>query len=129
MVVDRWHIFQTNISTIRYPTRNCTEPFNVFIVATLMILLDKVSSTCRLFADDCILYRKIKSPENSMSLPNDLDLLSHWASTWQMNFNTSKCVMLRCSRSPMPIPYNYRFNDHMLDRYQRRTPIPGHYIA
>ena len=32
-----------------------------------------------------------------------------------MNFNTSKCVMLRCSRSPMPILYNYRLNDHVLD--------------
>ena len=78
-------------------------------------ITDEVSSSLCLFADDCILYRKIKSPEDSISLQKDLNLLSHWASTWQMNFNASKCVVLRCSRSPMPILYNYRLNDHVLD--------------
>ena len=47
--------------------------------------------------------------------------LWHWLlhrniySGMQMNwtdFNTSKWVMLRCSRSPIPIPYNCRFNNH-----------------
>ena len=33
------------------------------------------------------------------------DLLSHWASIWQMNLSTTKCVVLRCSRSPTPIQY------------------------
>ena len=80
-------------------------------------IADKVSSTLhlRVFADDCILYQKIKSPEDSISLQRDLDLLSPWASIWQMNFNTSKCVVLRCFRSPMPFPYNYQPNDHVLD--------------
>ena len=91
------------------------------VLGPLMFLLyindgtDEVSSTLCLLADDCILYRVIKSPEDSISLQKDLDLLSHWASTWQMNFNTSKCVVLRCSRSPMPILYNYQLNDHVLD--------------
>ena len=91
------------------------------VLGPLMFLLyinditDKVSSTLCLFADDCILYRKIKSPENSISLQKDLDLLSHWASTWKINLNTFKCVVLRCSRSSMPILYNYRLNDHILD--------------
>ena len=68
-----------------------------------------------LIADDCILYQKIKSPQCSISLYKDLHLLSHWALIWQMNFNISKCVVLRCSRSLMPIPYNYWLNDCVLD--------------
>ena len=47
----------------------------------------------------------------------------------QMDFNTSKCVILRCSRSPIPILYTYRLNDHVLARYWRRgrTHMPGNY--
>ena len=78
-------------------------------------ITNRVSSTLRLFADDCLLYRKIKSPQDSILLQKDLDLLSQWASIWQMNFNTSKCVVLRCSRSPSPIQYIYRLNAHILD--------------
>ena len=75
------------------------------VLGPLMFLLyinditDRVSSTLRLFADDCLLYRKIQSSHDSILLQKDLDLLSHWASIWQMKFNTTKCVVLRCYRS------------------------------
>ena len=101
------------------------------VLGPLMFLLyinditDKVSSTLHLFADDCILY---KSPEDSISLQKDLDLLSHWPSTWQMNFNTSICVVLRCSRSPMPILYNYHLNDHVLDIREEHPTWALYYI-
>ena len=91
------------------------------VLGPLMFLLyinditDRVSSTLRLFADDYLLYRKIQSPQDSILLQNDLDLLCHWASIWQMNFNTTKCVVLRCFRSPTPIQRDYQLNDHILD--------------
>ena len=62
-------------------------------------ITDRVSSTLRLFADDCLLHRKIQSPQDSILLQKDLDILSHWASIWQIKFNTTKCVVFRCSRS------------------------------
>ena len=40
-------------------------------------ITDRVSSTLRLFADDCLLYQKIQSPQDSILLQKDLDLLSH----------------------------------------------------
>ena len=75
----------------------------------------RVSSTLRLFADDCLLYQKIQSPLDPISLQKDPDLLSYRASIWQMKCNTTKCVVLRCFRSPTPIQYDYRLNDHILD--------------
>ena len=67
-----------------------------------------------LFADDCILYRTIKSVEDSVALQEDLERLSHWALTWQMKFNVAKCIVIRCSRSSTPIRFSYCLDGHIL---------------
>ena len=91
------------------------------VLGTLMFLLyinditDRVTSTLHLFADDCLLYQKIQSLQDSILLQKDLDLLPHWASIWQMKFNTTKCIVLRCSRSPIQFQHDYRLNNHVLD--------------
>ena len=74
-----------------------------------------VSSSIRLFADDCILYRTIKCEADSIILQRDLDLLSQWTVLWQMKFNVSKCVLIRCSRSLNLFQYNYQLYNHTLD--------------
>ena len=51
-----------------------------------------VSSTLRLFADDCILYRVIDSPRDSEILQQDLNLITQWCKCWQMRLNVDKCV-------------------------------------
>ena len=56
------------------------------------------SSKCRLFADDCLLYRVIKSTEDQTTLQRDLNSLEHWASKWGMRFNASKCYMMTICR-------------------------------
>ena len=45
----------------------------------------------RLFADDAIVYRQVGSADDHQILQHDLDSLSGWSHTWQMNFNVSKC--------------------------------------
>ena len=45
-----------------------------------------------LFADDCLLYRNINSPED---FQNDLDNLQLWEKDWLMQFNPDKCEVLR----------------------------------
>ena len=55
----------------------------------------KVSSTTRLFADDSLLYWRIKSPEDARILQEDLDKLQEWERDWQMSFNASKCEVIR----------------------------------
>jgi len=49
----------------------------------------------RLFADDCLVYREIKAPEDALKLQADLNRLIEWSSTWQMAFNVSKCFIMR----------------------------------
>jgi len=41
-----------------------------------------VESTCRLFADDCLLYHKINSVHDHDILQNDLFCLEQWANKW-----------------------------------------------
>ena len=54
-------------------------------------------STIRLFADDCILYRPVKSFNDSILLQEDINSLHSWASTWLMNFNISKYYSMNIS--------------------------------
>jgi hypothetical protein len=50
-------------------------------------LPSKVNSSARLFADDCPLYRHIKTNEDTTSLQDDLSNLQDWERDWQMHFN------------------------------------------
>ena len=54
-------------------------------------IADGLSSTIRLFADDCLLYRVINSIQDQIALQEDLKRLELWAERWGMSFNASKC--------------------------------------
>ena len=47
-------------------------------------LPDCVKSSVRLFADDCLLYRTIKTQEDQAALQKDLENLETWAKNWGM---------------------------------------------
>ena len=57
-------------------------------------LPDHVTSSVRLFADDCLLYRQIKSENDQQELQKDLSNLETWADLWGMKFNAKKCYIL-----------------------------------
>ena len=52
------------------------------------------STKCRLFADDCLLYRTVKTPEDQPQLQRDLTSMEKWADNWGMRFNASKCHIM-----------------------------------
>ena len=64
-------------------------------------------SPMRLFADDCILYREIKTPEDSQLLQSDLDRVADWERDWLMDLNPAKCSVLRVTRCRVPHAYQY----------------------
>ena len=57
-------------------------------------LPDCVKSQVRLFADDCLIYREIKTQKDHQILQNDLKALENWAAKWGMRFNAKKCYIL-----------------------------------
>ena len=83
------------------------------VLGPLMFLLyindinQNISSTVRLFADDCIMYRTVSTREEASSLQYDLDIIHKWCKTWQMQLNVDKCAILRCTRSSSPVLFHY----------------------
>lgn len=60
-------------------------------------LPDCVSSSIRLYADDALLYRSIKTQDDTEALHQDLTNIQEWERKWLMPFNTEKCEVLRIS--------------------------------
>ena len=57
-------------------------------------LPEYISSSCGLFADDCVLYRPITNQIDQESLQKDLYNLQLWANKWLMMLNVNKCEVL-----------------------------------
>lgn len=51
---------------------------------------ENVKSCTRLFADDCLLYNTVKSPDDESVLQKDLDQMVNWAQKWGMRFQPSQ---------------------------------------
>ena len=73
-----------------------------------------VNSTCRLFADDCLLYRQIDSVSDANILQQDLNSLEVRGKTWLMQFNPTKCVVLTVTNKLSPITSQYKLYNHLL---------------
>ena len=54
----------------------------------------------RLFADDCLVYRSIKSFQDQVILQRDMESLYSWGLQWGLRFNVLKCNTLHHCRSP-----------------------------
>ena len=71
-----------------------------------------IGSTIRLFADDCILYRKITNNLDVEILQADLDRLGGWAIENEMKINPSKSRALSFTRGRVKVPLSYKLNNH-----------------
>ena len=69
----------------------------------------------RLFADDCLLYRVIKSQRDHEILQKDLTSLYDWSCKWQMGFNIAKCKTLRVTTKRNPSIYSYSMGNKSLE--------------
>ena len=69
-----------------------------------------IKSKIRLFANDTIMYLAINNSEDCQRLQHDLTLLQKWGDEWLMQFNASKCEVLRVSRARTKTPYTYILN-------------------
>ena len=72
----------------------------------------------RLYADDCVLYRKMESDNDSKELQRDLDRLYEWQQKWQMRFNAAKCFTLKLYHTK-PVSDNvYKLGNSTLEEVQ-----------
>jgi len=68
----------------------------------------------RLFADNCVIYRKIINIENVDKLQNDLNRLGEWAVENAMKINPSKSKAIRFTRARVRYPLNYSLMDTLI---------------
>ena len=71
-------------------------------------LPEYVSSDCttRLFADDCVIYRRIKSHKDAVKLQSDLNGLLRWENDWMMQFHPTKCQVILITNKRYPVKTN-----------------------
>ena len=92
------------------------------VLGPLMFLLyindttTNITSSVRLFADDCVLYHVIHSEQDHHLLQQDLNYIIQWTKRWQMSLNTNKCAILTCSRSTSPLEFQYYIDNEALTR-------------
>ena len=78
-------------------------------------LPEAVQSQVRLFADDCLLYRPIKSQSDHITLQNDLIELEKWADKWGMRFNAKMCYIMSINNRST---HFYSLNNHILKQVE-----------
>jgi hypothetical protein len=59
-------------------------------------------SQIRLFADDSIIYRPIKTQSDCIKLQEDLESAVKWEQDWLMAFHPDKCNILRVTTNKSP---------------------------
>ena len=74
------------------------------------------NSVCCLFADDCILYQRIRSCHDSNKLQADLDQLKKWESIWLVESHTSKYQVIFITNKVTPIIGKYQMHDHIMEQ-------------
>jgi hypothetical protein len=78
---------------------------------------DVKHSKTRLFADDSLLHREIKSKRDQTLLQQDLDALASWEESWQMSFNASKCNTIHIAQGKRKeaAPFGYKLHGQILE--------------
>ena len=75
-----------------------------------------LSSNTRLFADDCLISKEIRTHQDAADLQSDLDALQRWKKQWLMSFHPQKCQLLRIARKRSPVEAEYSIHGHMLEK-------------
>ena len=72
------------------------------------------ATQCRLFADDCLIYRSINSISDQVTLRKDLEALYEWGMTWGLKFNVDKCKMMHMDRRTVSTPRFYTLGGEII---------------
>ena len=80
-----------------------------------------VNSTVRLLADDCIMYKRIMSANDPVTLQEDINTLCTWQHHWLMKFNIRKCFAMHVTHKKNPIRTTYKVGEMALQAVENHT--------
>ena len=87
--------------------------FHLFINDLPLVL--NPTTKCRLFADDCLVYREIHNLEDQIKLQEYLNGLERWSTQRGMHFNAKKCNTMTIARSTT-LQKMYQLDNTILDQ-------------
>lgn len=73
-----------------------------------IVTVVKPGTQIRLFADDCVVFRTIKSMDDQKELNSSLNNIFLWCEEWGMAANVDKTVSLRITHKKNPLEYAYK---------------------
>ena len=77
-------------------------------------ILGNTVSNVRLFANDCIIYRKIKDSSDTAKLQTDLNRLGEWAVENEMKINPGKSKAVSFTKARVKEQIRYYFWDQLI---------------
>ena len=107
----RWDLLRQRSSHIRSTTGICLRSGPFPAILYINDLPDTIDSQVRLFANDTVLYRKIKSDTDHHRLQTDLDKLTEWAMAWDMQLHPDKCLVMNISKKRHPSKFTYSLHN------------------
>ena len=87
----------------------------LLFLAYINDLPEATSSSARLFADDYLLFHRIRKIQDAVDLQNDLSSLEEWDRKWQMCFHPEKCIVIRVPGKRRFHQTSYTLHGHTLD--------------
>lgn len=79
-------------------------------------IANNISSTIRLFADDCVIYRQICTVGDVAILQKDLNTLAEWCRVWKMEINAEKTKLMTFSSLLNPPSNIYTLRSSIIER-------------
>ena len=86
----------------------------LFLIYINDLAQDIVSQVC-LFAVATAIYLTLEEKGDSDQLQRDLDRLQTWETRWNMEFNPSKCQVIRVTSSRTPLHTQYILHGQVLE--------------
>ena len=77
---------------------------------------NNLKSPIKLFADDCVVYRRIVTRSHCIELQVNLHTLYRWTQDWQLGLNKSKCKSMDLTNKRKPVNFSYSFNNTNLEQ-------------
>ena len=97
------------------PQGSILGPFLFLLYINDLPSIVSPESNLALFADDSKCFRSIKPLDDCLEFQNDVSAIKSWGDSWGMQFNSSKCKILRITRSLHSHSYPYYMGDNLIN--------------
>ena len=90
-------------------------------------IAENINSNIRLFADDCVVYGQIDSPQDHLILHEDLNKLVEWSVTWEFNIDKYVIMNIGTLRNKSKFEYKMKTNNNKKKTKKKTLEVVKHH--